>query len=148
MEDPTPFLVQHSEGTRQRANLIAADDLIGGKAGKSWSYLIAERGHFVDRYESYGVREPLGGRAPSGSVLVLVVGARSGQISDEGSGGPYPDLAKLGPVHTDVRRSKARLPNGHATTKSEHRHGRLAMGELSASTLKWSRRPCFTHGSL
>ena len=46
MEDPTPILVQHSEGTRRKANLIAADDLIGGKEGEAWSYLIAERGHF------------------------------------------------------------------------------------------------------
>jgi hypothetical protein len=116
MEDPTPFLVQHSEGTRRQANLIAAGDLIGGKAGQAWSYLIAERGHFVDRYNSYGVREAVAGYAVSGSVLMLVVNARSGRITDFGIGNGYPDLAKLGPVHTDVRRLK--MGSGGAKSKS------------------------------
>ncbi len=113
MEDPTPILVQHSEGTRRKANLIAADDLIGGKEGEAWSYLIAERGHFVDRYSSYGVREPRSGYAPSGSVLELIVNARTGEISDLGLGNRYPDLARLGPVRTDVRRSKPSGQNAH-----------------------------------
>jgi hypothetical protein len=105
MEDPTPFLVQHSEGTRRKANLIAADDLIEGKEGEAWSYLIAERGHFVDRYSSYGVREPRSGYEPSGSVLVLIVNAGTGQLGDLGLANQYPNLAKLGPVRTDLRRS-------------------------------------------
>jgi hypothetical protein len=113
MEDPRPLLVQHSEGTRRKANLIASGDLIEGQEGEAWSYLIAERGHFVDRYSSYGVREPRSGYEPSGSVLVVIVNAGTGQLSDLGLGNQYPNLARLGPVHTDVRRSKPSGQNAH-----------------------------------
>lgn len=42
--DPEPTLIQHSEGTRDKANLVDSGDIV---PGRRWSYLIAERGDFV-----------------------------------------------------------------------------------------------------
>jgi hypothetical protein len=95
--DPAPTLIQHSEGTRRAANLIDSGDIVPGTA---WSYLIAERGRFVLRNASV----PAGAKLPRGSVLTLVVAARSHQVTDFGVSNRYPDLAKLGPVTTDLRR--------------------------------------------
>lgn len=94
--DPNPTLIQHSAGTRRRANLIASGDQV---PGRRWSYLIAERGHFVLKNPT----QPLAARAPRGSVLTLVVDASTGKITDSGLSNRYPHLTALGPVHTDLR---------------------------------------------
>ena len=99
--DRTPSLIQHSQGTRHQANLVAGGDLV---AGAQWSYLIAERGSFVLKNASY----PSGARAPRGSVLTMVVNAKTGAVTDGGVSDRYPDLAALGTVHTDLRQ----LPPG------------------------------------
>jgi hypothetical protein len=92
--DPHPTLIQHSEGTRFEANRIASGDLV---FNWQWSYLIAERGHFVSN------RAPPGAKPPSGTVT-LVVDAATGQGTDSGISDRYPHLATLGPVTTDLRR--------------------------------------------
>ena len=92
--DPNPTLIQHSEGTRHDANLVDSGDIV---AGRTWSYLIAERGRFVLR----DAPRPPGARAPTGNVLTLVVNASTGEITDIGVSDSYPHLARLGPVHTD-----------------------------------------------
>lgn len=92
--DSTPTLIQHSEGSRHQANLIASGDIVGGS---QWSYLIAERGRFT----ANSTYAPRGGREPSGTVLTLIVSARTGQVTDTGISNRYPDLAKLGHVYTD-----------------------------------------------
>ena len=94
--DRMPTLIQHSEGTRQRANAIASGDRV---PGRRWSYLIAERGSFVLN----SVSVPPGARAPRGSVLTLVVNAATGTVSDLGVSNRYPELAALGAVTTDLR---------------------------------------------
>jgi hypothetical protein len=94
--DPKPILIQHSQGTRADANLVDSGDIV---PGRQWSYLIAERGHFVFK----DTQGPPGARAPTGSVLTLVVNARTNQITDSGLSNRYPALAKLGPVK-DLRR--------------------------------------------
>lgn len=99
--DPTPTLIQHGEGTRHRANLVASGDRV---PGSQWSYLIAERGSFVLKNASV----PSGAVAPRGDVLTLVVNARSGRGTDGGVSDRYPDLASLGAVRTDLRQ----LPPG------------------------------------
>jgi hypothetical protein len=94
--DPHPSLIQHVEGTRQRANAVDSGDIV---AGGQWSYLIAERGRFV----FVGVapsRTPDGGSV-YGSVLTLVVNARTGEVTDSGLSNRYPAMSKLGPVVTD-----------------------------------------------
>jgi hypothetical protein len=95
--DPHPTLIQHSEGTRRAANLVDSGAVV---AGNGRSYLIAERGRFVLRDASV----PAGAKPPRGSVLTLVVAARSHQVTDFGVSDRYPDLARLGPVTTDLRR--------------------------------------------
>jgi hypothetical protein len=95
--DPRPTLIQHSEGSRHNANLVGgAGD---GVNGRQRSYLIAERGHFAYNDVNLG-----SGPEPHGSVLTLVVNASTGEITDDGLSNQYPDLARLGPVHTDLRR--------------------------------------------
>jgi hypothetical protein len=94
--DATPTLIQHSEGTRYHANRVASGDIV---PGGRWSYLIAVRGHFVLKDASV----PMGASAPRGTVLTLVINARTGEGTDGGVSDRYPDLSKLGPVHTDLR---------------------------------------------
>lgn len=93
--DPMPGLIQHSSGTRYRTNLVASGDIV---PGRQWSYLIAERGHFVLKNAS----RPPGARAPRGSVLTLVVSASTGMTTDAGVSNRYPHLATLGRVMTDA----------------------------------------------
>src|SRR5262249_49458227 len=66
--EPRPTLIQHSQGTRYRANLVAGGDRV---PGRQWSYLIAIRGSFILR----DVSVPAGAHPPRGSVLTLVVDA-------------------------------------------------------------------------
>jgi hypothetical protein len=92
--DSTPTLIQHSESSRYRANLVDSGDIV---PGSQWSYVIAERGHFTLNDASV----PSGAQAPRGTVLTLIVSARTGQVTDDGLSNRYPDLAKLGKVYTD-----------------------------------------------
>lgn len=95
--DPSPVLIQHSAGTRDRANLVDSGEIV---PGRQWSYLIAERGHFV--FEN--ATRPAGAPAPRGTVLTLIVNASTGEVTDVGLSNRYPHLSRLGPVHTDLRR--------------------------------------------
>ncbi len=94
--DPNPTLIQHVAGTRFDAVYISSGALI---FEYSWSYLIAVRGHFIDKYAS----GPAGSKPPTGTVITLVVDERTRQVTDGGIGNRYPPLAKLGPVTTDLR---------------------------------------------
>src|ERR1700689_3877958 len=71
--DAHPLLIQHVESTRERANLVAGGDIV---PGGQWSYLIAERGRFV--FAGVGLSSNGKGRSVYGSVLTLVVNARTG----------------------------------------------------------------------
>jgi hypothetical protein len=97
--DRRPTLIQHSQGTRHRANKVDSGD---GVPGCRWSYLIAERGHFILR----DAHRPPGAPPPRGTVLTLVLDAQSADITDLGLSNRYPHLRRLGPVTTDLRRSK------------------------------------------
>jgi hypothetical protein len=94
--DRKPTLIQHAAGTRFDAVRISSGDLV---FEWNWSYLIAIRGHFTAFDASY----PPGSKPPTGTVLTLVVDARTGRVSDGGLGNRYPPLAELGPVTTDLR---------------------------------------------
>lgn len=94
--DPSPTLIQHVESTRFNAVRISSGDLV---FAWNWSYLIAVRGHFI----ATDVSVPPGAKAPTGSVLTLVVDAATGQTTDFGLGNRYPPLTELGPVTTDLR---------------------------------------------
>jgi hypothetical protein len=93
--DPHPTLIQHAAGTRFEAVRLSSGDLV---FDWTWSYLIAVRGHFT----AGDVSIPPGAKPPTGTVLTLVVDARTGQTTDFGIGNDYPPLAKLGPVTTDL----------------------------------------------
>ena len=93
--DPNPSLIQHVPGRREEANKVASGGIVPGTA---WCYLIAVRGKFVLN----NVSRPLGAKAPTGTVMTLVVNARTGATMDFGVSDRYPDLSKLGPVTTDL----------------------------------------------
>jgi hypothetical protein len=93
--DPNPTLIQHAAGTRYDAVRISSGDLV---YEWNWSYLIAIRGKFT----ATGVSIPPGAKAPTGTVITLVVDAKTGQVTDSGLSDRYPPLAQLGPVVTDL----------------------------------------------
>ena len=108
--DPQPTLIQHSEGTRHNANLVDSGDVV---PGRQWSYLIAERGHFVLN----------GAPAPPRSTSSPGLGPHPGgqrvnrphhrrRLSNR-----YPRLARLGPVHTDLRQA---VPNSTQQRQLAH----------------------------
>ncbi len=94
--DPHPSLIEHAEGTRFEAVLVSSGDLV---FEWNWSILIAVRGRFT----ATDISIPPGARVPTGTVLTLVINARTGQGTDFGLGGRSPPLDRLGPVTTDVR---------------------------------------------
>ena len=101
--DPRPNLIQHAAGSRFDAVRISSGDLV---FDWSWSYLIAVHGHFV----ALGAPIPPGARPPRGTVITLVLDARTGRVTDAGLSNRYPPLAELGPVSTDLRRGSVTSP--------------------------------------
>jgi len=98
-----PELVQHVRGTREelttlRGSIVHSDEP---------SYMIAMRGTFVRRrpFPPGGERDQTRADMESISVKVLVVEIKTGRVTDSGSGGEYPDLAKVGSVVTDYQRA-------------------------------------------
>ncbi len=94
--DPNPTLIQHAAGTRFDAVRISSGDLV---FEWNWSYLVAIRGRFT----ADGAPIAAGAKPPTGTVITLVLDARSGQVTDFGIGNRYPPLAQLGPVTTDLQ---------------------------------------------
>ncbi len=94
--DRHPSLIQHAAGSRYQANQVASRDIVPGSLS---CYLIAVRGAFVLNNAS----GPPGAKPPKGTVLTLVVDAKTGATLDFGVADRYPDLKKLGPVTTDLR---------------------------------------------
>jgi hypothetical protein len=92
--DARPTLIQHSMGSRYKANLAASGEITGGQ---QHSFLIAERGHFV--LTNVGI----GNQTIRGSVITLVYNAKTRDVTDYGLQNNYPNLAALGPVTTDLR---------------------------------------------
>lgn len=90
-----PTLIQHAAGTRFTAVLISSGDQV---FAWNWSYLIAVRGHFKVTVSG----PPSEVTALRGTVMTLVVDARTAQVTDSGISDRYPPLAKLGPVRTDI----------------------------------------------
>ncbi len=93
--DPNPSLIQHAEGTRFTAVLLSSGDQV---FAWNWSYLIAVRGHFKVTVAG----PPPEPTALRGTVITLVVDARTGKVTDSGISSRYPPLAKLGAVSTDL----------------------------------------------
>jgi hypothetical protein len=93
--DSKPTLIQHAAGTHFDAVRISSGDLV---FEWNWSYLIAVRGQFTE----FGAPIPPEAKPPTGTVITLVVDARTAQVTDTGISNRYPPLAKLCPVTTDL----------------------------------------------
>jgi hypothetical protein len=94
--DRHPILVEHATGPRNKVELVATGEQ---GSGTEWSYLIAERGKF----ELTNVPEPPGAHGGiKGTVLTIVVNARTGQVTDVGLSNRYPNLRKLASPRTDL----------------------------------------------
>lgn len=94
--DPRPTLIQYAVGTHAKANRISSGDTGGGKQR---SYLIAERGRFA--FNDVGPDN----QTIRGSVITLVLNAKTMHTTDFGLQNNYPKLAALGPV-TTLRRTR------------------------------------------
>jgi hypothetical protein len=98
-------LIQHAEGTRFEANLVAGGDLI---PDWTWAYLIAIKGNFnlppAGGTYAADLRWTRAGYLQHYSVITLVLNAKTGAAEDYGNANRYPDISKLGPVTTDYRR--------------------------------------------
>lgn len=99
--DPRPELIQHTVGTRKAATETTGSIVYSDEP----SYLIAMRGNFTAPRAMPPNLRHVEGRTVSYPVQVLVVEIKSGQVLDSGGGPHYPDLASVGPVITDYRRS-------------------------------------------
>lgn len=94
-----PTLIEHAAGPHDRAFRIGSfGDSIPSDPTRC--FLIAMRGSFV----LHNAHPPAGVEAPRGTVLVLYVNADTGAYMGRGLGDLYPDLERLGPVTTDLRR--------------------------------------------
>ena len=95
--DRTPTDISYSAlTTRDAALAVSSGDQIGGSYGSTPSYLVVAHGSFT----AYGVSPPGSNVNPTGTVVTLVVDARSGQPTDSGIQDTTPDMSKLGPVTT------------------------------------------------
>ena len=89
--DPSPTAISSVSTDRQTANQVASGAVI---PSTSPSYLIVERGKFVDKVDS----SPTGAASLSGSVLTIIVDQQTGHVTDYGVSDNVPSLANLGPV--------------------------------------------------
>ena len=92
MGDPNPTAISSVSTNRQTANQVASGAVIPSTGP---SYLIVERGKFVDKVDS----RPTAAASPlTGSVLTIIVDQQTGQVTDYGVSDNVPSLANLGPV--------------------------------------------------
>jgi len=94
--DRNPSLIQYAAGPRDLANEVASGDIV---PDSTWCYLVAERGTFVLN----NVSRPPDAKPPTGTVLTLVINAKTAAVMDLGVSDRYPHLKRLGRVTTDLR---------------------------------------------
>lgn len=87
--DSHPILIQHADGRRDEANGIAFGEVV---PGYTWCDLIAIRG----RFGLNDVSSPPGAKAPAGTVMTLLVDAKTGERLDFGVSDHYPELKNSG----------------------------------------------------
>jgi hypothetical protein len=92
--DSAPTLIEHVEGLREQTVFSLSGDTV---PSSSDVFAIVMRGHFV----ASGAPTPPDVPAPTGSVMVLIIDATTGQVTDLGIQDQVPDLATLGPVTSD-----------------------------------------------
>jgi hypothetical protein len=130
--DTSPTLIQHVEAPRAEAVEKSMGAVVEGNQD---SVLIAEHGAFS------GPAGPIPAHAPtSGSVLLLVMDAGSGKITDFAIQDSYPDLASIGAVDTDMSRGPL------ASAASVNRTGQRQRGVLKVQIQNGGGAP-FAHGS-
>jgi len=95
--DSTPTDISYSPPvTRNAANAASGDGaVIGGSYGSASGYiLVVAHGNFT----ATDAAIPNGAPVPTGTVMMLVVDATTGQVTDSGIENTTPDLSTLGPV--------------------------------------------------
>jgi hypothetical protein len=96
--DPNPELIQHARGsrfdvTRTTGSVVFSD---------APSYIVVMKGNFRARRPRRPIRpDPSDEPVVSYPFQILVVDAKTGQITDSGASGQTPDLTPLGEVATD-----------------------------------------------
>jgi hypothetical protein len=92
--DPNPSSIKHVAGPRDQTVFALSGDQVNSNNSV---YAIVMRGSFV----ADDSLVPSDASAPTGSVLVVVIDASTGELTDFGVQNQVPDLARLGPVTTD-----------------------------------------------
>jgi hypothetical protein len=96
--DSTPTDISYSAPvTRNAANAASGDGaIIGGADGSASGYiLVVAHGHFT-AYDA--ITPPGDNNYPTGTVMIMVVDASTGQPTDSGIQRNTPDMSKVGPV--------------------------------------------------
>jgi hypothetical protein len=96
--DAQPSSIEMSaQTTREQANWVSSrDDIPAKSGGTDISYLVVEHGHFAVA-NSEGLP---GSPTPTGTVLTLVINARTGHVTDFGVQNTTPHLASLGAIRS------------------------------------------------
>lgn len=92
MGNPNPQGIEYVEGDHQQVVRAFSGDEVSDDAEVD---AIVMHGHFVAK----SAPVPPGASPPSGSVLILVVNAITGQMTDLGIQQETPNLSAFGPVH-------------------------------------------------
>lgn len=92
--DPTPSSVEYVQNRRDQVVHVAFGATVPDARLVD---LIVVRGHFV----LDGVPRPLGAPAPTGSCLLLVIDAATGQLTDLGVQDRLPNVSSLGHLIAD-----------------------------------------------
>lgn len=98
MGDSTPTDISYSAPvTRNAANAASGDGaIIGGADGTASGYiLVVAHGHFTG-YDA--ITPPGDNNYPTGTVMIMVVDATTGEVTDGGIQNSTPDMSAIGPV--------------------------------------------------
>jgi hypothetical protein len=92
MGTPNPHAIEYVEGGHQQVVRAFSDDEVSDNAEVD---AIVMHGEFVGK----DVPVPPGASPPSGSVMILVVNATTGQMTDLGIQQEAPNFSDFRPVH-------------------------------------------------
>lgn len=92
MGDPNPTAIEYAKGNRQQIVFAFSQDDVSDNTEVD---AIVMHGQFVAKHAPV----PAGASAPHGSVLIMVINATTGELTDIGIQQQAPNLSAFGPVN-------------------------------------------------
>jgi hypothetical protein len=92
--EPNPTDIEFVTTTAAKAAKVTYGERPSAVAGEESVVLAAARG----RFNGSGAKVPPGAAPPTGTVIVAIIDAASGELTDWGISKSFPDEATLGPV--------------------------------------------------